>query len=125
MGSPHQPRVACHARPWGGEDPGARAAAALARLQRAAGTVLVHFDVDVLDTGAFPLANFPHFAGLTMAEVATCLTLFCADDAFAGLVLTEVNPDHDPDGVLLTTLINTLAAALTPTPGAERPTVVR
>jgi len=106
------------------ENPGVRAAAALARLQRAAGTVLVHFDVDVLDTGAFPLANFPHFAGLTMAEVATCLTLFCADDAFAGLVLTEVNPDHDPDGVLLTTLINTLAAALTPTPGAERPTVV-
>ena len=29
---------------------------------------LFGFDPDELDTGLFPLANFPHFAGLTLAR---------------------------------------------------------
>ena len=41
-------------------DPSGTADAALALLEENAEAVLVHFDVDVLDTGAFPLANFPH-----------------------------------------------------------------
>lgn len=94
------------------EDPTVRAAAALARLEKQVDSVLVHLDVDVLDTGLFPLANFPHFAGLTVAEVAQCLSVFCSGDAFAGLVLTEVNPDHDPDGLLLRVLTRTVGDAL-------------
>ena len=55
------------------QDPAGRAAAALSRLEREADAVIVHFDVDVLDTGAFPLANSPHFAGLTLEEAGACL----------------------------------------------------
>jgi arginase len=94
------------------QDPAGHAAAALRRLAESAGSVLVHFDVDVLDTGAFPLANFPHFAGLTLNEAAACLNCFCQDARFAGLVVTEVNPDHDPDRVLLPALVDVLCAAL-------------
>lgn len=97
------------------EDPTGRAAAALRRLQAGVAAVLVHVDVDVLDTGAFPLANFPHFAGLTLDELATCLACFCASPDLAGLVLTEVNPDHDPDDLLLPALIDVLCTALAPT----------
>ena len=80
------------------QDPPGRAAAALSRLEGEADAVIVHFDVDVLDTGPFPLANFPHFAGLSLEEAAACLGIFCRSRKLAGLVVTEVNPDHDPGG---------------------------
>ena len=53
-------------------DPAGQARRALAYLDRRCDSYLVHFDVDVLHTGLFPLANFPHFAGLTLDQVA-CL----------------------------------------------------
>lgn len=96
------------------QDPAGRAAAALSRLEGHADSVVVHFDVDVLDTGAFPLANFPHFAGLTLEEAGVCLGIFCRSTKLAGLVVTEVNPDHDPDGILVPALIDTLCGALRP-----------
>jgi arginase len=98
-------------------DPAGRAAAALSTLENHAGAVVVHFDVDVLDTGAFPLANYPHFAGLTLEEAAACLEIFCRSGKLAGLVVTEVNPDHDPDGTMVPTLIGTLCDALRPAAG--------
>jgi arginase len=93
-------------------DPSGQAAQALSYLENRVDSVLIHLDVDVLDTGAFPLANFPHFAGLTLPEVATCLQVFCASPRFAGLVLTEVNPDHDPEGLLISQLLDVLVKAL-------------
>lgn len=68
----------------------------------------------MIDTGTFPLANFPHFAGLSPAEASICLDTFCQRATFAGLIVTEVNPDHDPDGVLVGALMDTLVHALTP-----------
>jgi arginase family enzyme len=56
--------------------------------------VLVHVHVDVMDTGAFSRANYPHFAGLTFLQLRQALRRLCASPAFAGLVLTEVSPDH-------------------------------
>jgi arginase len=91
--------------------PARRAADALSHLETRVESILVHLDVDVLDTGAFPLANYPHFAGLTLAEVATCLDVFCASQKFAGLVVTEVNPDHDPDGLLIAQLLEVVVRA--------------
>ena len=73
---------------------------------------LVYFDVDVLHTGLFPLANFPHFAGLTLEEVSVCLAEFGRGEKFGGLVITEVNPDHDPDGRLVKALAAAVATAL-------------
>jgi arginase len=103
------------------EGPRAAAAAALGDLEARAGTVVVHFDVDVVDTGDLPLANFPHFnQGLTLADAVACLEVFCGSARLGGVVVTEVNPDHDPDGTQLGRLIDGLAAALarrSPTPG--------
>ncbi len=93
-------------------DPAGQARAALAYLERRAGPYLVHFDVDVLHTGMFPLANFPHFAGLTLDQVSAALNEFARGEKFGGLVITEVNPDHDPGGDLLATLVSTVAGAL-------------
>ena len=99
------------------DDPAGAADTAGSLLESRAESVLVHFDVDVLDTGAFPLANFPHFAGLTLQQVEAALTRFCASPKFAGLVVTEVNPDHDPDGGLLRELADLLSRCLAASPG--------
>ncbi len=80
---------------------------------RPGGTVVVHFDVDVVDSGDLPLANFPHFnQGLTLADALACLEVFCGSARLGGLVVTEVNPDHDPDGTQLGRLVDGLVAAL-------------
>ena len=93
-------------------DPGGQARAARGYLERRAVTYLVHLDVDVLHTGLFPLANFPHFAGLALEEVSVCLTEFTRGEKFGGLVITEVNPDHDPEGRLIKALAAAVAKAL-------------
>ncbi len=93
--------------------PRAAAAAALGDLEARVGTVVGHFDVDVVDTGDLPLANFPHFnQGLTLADAVACLEVFCGSGKLGAVVVTEVNPDHDPDGTQLGRLVDGLAAAL-------------
>ena len=93
-------------------DAAGQARQARAYLERRTGAYLVHLDVDVLHTGLFPLANFPHFAGLTLEAAGLCLNEFTRGEKFGGLVITEVNPDHDPGGQLLTALAATVAGAL-------------
>src|SRR5690348_10941026 len=95
-------------------DPAGEAQRARGYLDRRSVSYLVHFDVDVLHTGLFPLANYPHFAGLTLDEVSTCLNEFAGGERFGGLVITEVNPDHDPSGQLLRTLADRVVRALAP-----------
>lgn len=93
-------------------DPGATAARAWNALAQRVDNIVLHFDVDVLDTGAFPLANFPHFNGLRLDEARSCLEIFEARPELAALVVTEVNPTHDPDGRLLPALVEVLTSAL-------------
>jgi arginase len=95
-------------------DPAGEARRARAYLDRRCDSYLVHFDVDVLHTGLFPLANFPHFAGLTLDQAVAGLNEFAGGEKFGGLVVTEVNPDHDPSGQLLRTLAAQLVRALAP-----------
>jgi arginase len=95
-------------------DPPGEAHRARGYLDRRCDSYLVHFDVDVLHTGLFPLGNFPHFAGLTLDQVSACLDEFAGGEEFGGLVVTEVNPDHDPSGQLLRTLAARVAGALAP-----------
>jgi arginase len=95
-------------------DPAGQARRALGYLDRRCDSYLVHFDVDVLHTGLFPLANFPHFAGLTLDEAGACLDVFAGGEKFGGLVITEVNPGHDPSGELLRTLAARVTRALGP-----------
>jgi arginase len=94
-------------------DPAATARQALAAVARPPAGTLVHFDVDVIDSGDLPLANFPHYgSGVRLEHAASCLATLCADATFAGLVLTEINPTHDPAGTELDRLIEALASAL-------------
>ena len=93
-------------------DPAGQARQARAYLERRTGAYLVHLDVDVLHTGLFPLANFPHFAGLTLEAARVCLNEFTSGEKFGGLIITEVNPGNDPDGRLIKTLVAVVAGAL-------------
>jgi arginase len=80
-----------------------------------AGPLLVHFDVDVIDSGDLPLANYPHYdSGVTAAAAFACLRELCQAGAPSGLVLTEVNPTHDPSGDLLGRYIDGVVSALAP-----------
>jgi arginase len=101
-------------------DPAGEARRALRYLDRRCDSYLVHFDVDVLHTGLFPLANFPHFAGLGLDEASACLDEFTGGEKFGGLVITEVNPSNDPSGELLGALVKTVAGALAPALGPVR-----
>jgi arginase len=92
-------------------DPEAAARKALAALS--GGPMVVHFDVDVVDSGDLPLGNFPHYnSGVRLDDVVRCLRVLLADPACAGLVVTEVNPTYDADGSLLGRYVTGLTTAL-------------
>ena len=94
-------------------DPAGAAKRALAAVTAASGHVLVHFDVDVVDSADLPLGNFPHYgSGVQLEHAVTGLRVLREDPAFAGIVLTEVNPTHDPDGAELGRLADALVRAL-------------
>ena len=62
--------------------------------------MIVHFDVDVVDSGDLPLGNFPHYnSGVRLEDVVPCLRVLLTDPSCAGLVLTEVNPTTTPTAV--------------------------
>jgi arginase len=94
-------------------DPVDAARRALAAVAADTGPVLVHFDVDVIDSGDLPLANFPHYgSGVSADQAFACLRELCAHPLLSGLVLTEVNPTHDPSGHLLSRYIDGVVSAL-------------
>jgi len=62
--------------------------------------LLVHFDVDVVDFNDLPLAeNYSKNKGLSYSHTLEFLEVLLKSPKFAGLTLTEINPDHgDQDG---------------------------
>ena len=94
-----------------GRDPRAKAQEAVRQIEDRADRIIVHFDVDVIDAADFPLADWPHYEALTLAHAIQCLQVFMSSPKFGGLVLTEVNPDHDPDGRLSDLLMDGLVEA--------------
>jgi arginase len=95
-------------------DPAAEALEAWTSLAARSDPVLVHFDVDVIDSTDLPLADFPHFnEGLRFDSAMAALRTFCGQPAFGGLVITEINPLRDPGGLLIERLLDPLMAALT------------
>lgn len=94
-------------------DPAGAARRALAALAGHAAPVLVHFDVDVVDSGDLPLGNFPHYgSGVALDQAIEAVRVLTADPACGGLVLTEVNPTYDPDGRQLARYVDGLVTAL-------------
>lgn len=60
---------------------------------------LLHFDVDVIDFVDFPIADVPAInQGITLAEALASIAVFAASPLFAGIVITEINPDHMDEG---------------------------
>jgi arginase len=90
----------------------AAAADALDALAHREG-LIVHFDVDVVDSTDLPLGQFPHFnQGVSLADAVDALAvLTSAPDALA-ILITEVNPDNDPDGVHVGRLVDGIVEAL-------------
>jgi arginase len=94
-------------------DPEGAARRALAALAGHAEPIVVHFDVDVVDSGDLPLGNFPHYgSGVSLDQAIRAVRVLAADPACAALVLTEVNPTYDPDGSLLGRYVDGIARAL-------------
>ena len=94
-------------------DPAAAAKRAVTAVTAASGRYLVHFDIDVVDSGDLPLGNYPHYgSGVSLDAALAALRVLCSDPGFAGLVLTEVNPTYDPGGRELDRLVSGLVAAL-------------
>jgi arginase len=93
-------------------DPVGCARIALTAL-RAAARLIVHFDVDAVDSGDLPLANFPHYGtGVPLAAAREVLSLLFTAPALAAVVLTEVNPGHDPAGDSLRRYTDAVTGAL-------------
>jgi arginase len=90
------------------------AAEARARLEERARAIAVHFDVDVMDSAEIPLADWPHYDALSFGDAMHCLSVFVGSQKLAALVVTEINPDRDPDGLLVRQFIDALAGAMRP-----------
>jgi arginase len=98
------------------------ARAALRLLEARTGRIVVHFDVDVMSSSEIPLGDWPHYDGLSLSEAMEALLVFADSPKLAAMVVTEINPDHDPEGLLLRRFADDLARSLRPlAPQPARP----
>ena len=75
--------------------------------------ILIHLDVDVVDFMDLPISeNAGRNEGLDFDTTMRALLTLAATPKLAALTVTEVNPDHDPDGSATRRLVNGLATAL-------------
>jgi arginase len=76
-------------------DPAAAAARSLALLDGHGRSLLVHFDVDVVDFTDTPLSeNWGRNEGIPYDAAASALHTLLASPSLAGVTVTELNPDH-------------------------------
>jgi arginase len=88
----------------------AAAAAEVANKLAAAGPFWLHFDVDVLDPGAFPATDYLLPDGMSWEELRATIAPLLASPALAGLSLGCYNPEKDPGLACGRTLVEVLAA---------------
>jgi arginase len=93
--------------------PTASAEAALATLRKESDHLVVHFDVDAIDSRRLPLGNFPHYGtGVSLSTARDALTVFYGAPHVVAAVFTEVNPSYDPSGVSVSRYVEMVTAAL-------------
>lgn len=87
---------------------------ALMRMEANCDAYFVHFDVDVIDFCAFPVADAPVYRGfgLEFQEALSAVSILCGSSKCLGLAVTEFNPDRDEEGALGRQLVRALADAL-------------
>ena len=93
-------------RPTVKADPVRCAKEALAWLKGRVDVIYVHFDVDVIDSGEFPLANFPHYAGISVAQAMSVLEEVLQEPTVKGFTLTEFKPNNDPNDSMVKRLVD-------------------
>ena len=86
--------------------------AALEWLRQRVDVILVHFDIDVVDSGEFPLANYPHYAGLTADQALAALEEALGCEQVRGLIVTEINPNNDPDGRMVERVVDAIVRGI-------------
>jgi len=79
------------------------------KLEAKVENILVHFDVDVIDSNDFPAADVLHEHGLSFDDAMAALSVFVGSPKFAGLVITEFNSDRDLDGSLARRLVKAIS----------------
>lgn len=84
----------------------------LAYLQDKVDVIFVHLDVDSIDPQLFPLANVPNFTGVGFETMMCALSAMLHCPKVGGLMVAEVNPDHDPDGGMVTKLTDAIVGIL-------------
>jgi arginase len=94
------------------KEPKKRAEQALEYLEERVDRILVHLDVDAIDATSFPLANVANRTGAGFDEILSAMDVFLESDKVCGLVVAEVNPDHDPGLEMTNQLIQRLVDAL-------------
>ena len=99
-------------RPTVQKRPEESAKAALAWLMDRVDVICLHFDVDAIDAGSFPLANYPHYAGIQHKEAFQALQCFLRSPAVRGMILTGANPNNDPTGKMTAQLVDNIVAGL-------------
>jgi arginase len=83
--------------------------------------IVVHFDVDAVDSADLTLANFPHYGvGVPLATAAEVLAGLLAMPGVAALTLTEVNPTYDVGGAELERYVHAVADAVLDALAPER-----
>lgn len=90
-------------------DPVAAAREAVAGLEARSDALLVHFDVDVTDT---PAVDVHHPQGLDGVAAFSALGVFAAATTCAGIVVTELNAELDPEGTHAAGLVEGLVKVL-------------
>ena len=101
-----------YSRPTVQKDPVQCMKAALEWLRQRVDVVIVHFDIDVVDSGEFPLANYPHYAGLTAEQAFAALEEALGCEQVRGLIVTEINPNNDPDGQMVERVVDAIVRGM-------------
>lgn len=75
--------------------------------------IALHLDVDVIDYMDLAVSeNADRNRGLSLGATMRALRVFLAHSRVAALTITELNPDHDPDGTHVTRFVDALVGAL-------------
>lgn len=94
------------------KDPVGRAKQALEWMEARVDRILVHLDVDSIDGSMWPLANVPNFTGAGFEDIMKAVEVFLQSRKVGGLVIAEVNPDHDPGATMTAQLVDAVVSYL-------------
>jgi arginase len=102
-------------------DPEAAALEARRLVGESCDRFVVHFDVDVIDFTDTPLSeNTGRNEGVTYEQALRALRSLLAVPSFAGLTITELNPDHTEDAGTVERFTKAIVDALAEAPAVGR-----